>query len=451
MNEKILILDDEPGIRKFLQLALSKNGYEVRAMASPNEALNLLKEEIYDIAVVDLKMPELDGITVLKKMKKIVPDITVIMITAFATVESAIEAMKEGAFDYIIKPFKIDEARLIIERALKEKKLIQENKNLNREVKKCYGLSSIIGESNEIKKVFEIMEKLAGTDSTVLIYGESGTGKELVARAIHYTGSRAHNPFMAIDCSAIPETLLESELFGHEKGAFTGAFRNKEGLFEVAREGTVFLDEIAASGLGIQARLLRVLQEKEFRRVGGTKDIKVNSRVITATNRNLEEEVDKGNFRQDLFFRLNVVLLHLPPLRERSGDIPLLARHFLLKFSKRENKKIKDISQEALLLLENYPWPGNVRELEHLIERAIILTSGEIITPVDLPLRIQEKNRAIKKMGSLRDMVEEYEKRLIADTLEECKGNKFKAARVLGLSRQNLQYKIKKHNMSKSI
>jgi len=252
---------------------------------------------------------------------------------------------------------------------------------------------------------------------------------------------------MTIDCSAIPETLLESELFGHEKGAFTGAFRTKEGLFEAAKEGTIFLDEIAASGIAIQARLLRVLQEKEFKRIGGIKDIKVNSRVIAATNRDLEEEVAKGNFRQDLFFRLNVVPIYLPPLRERKGDVPLLARHFLSKLSRRENKKIKDISPEALLLLENYPWPGNVRELEHLIERAVILTSAEIITPVDLPLRIQEKGTTTRKNGSLRNMVEEYERRLIADTLEESSGNKFKAARVLGLSRQNLQYKIRKYGM----
>ena len=442
-----MILDDEPGIRKFLKLALSKNGYEVMAMASPNEGLKLIKEERYDIAIVDLKMPELDGITALKKIKESCPDITVIMITAFATIESAVEAMKEGAFDYIIKPFKVDEVRLIIEKALREKRLVQENKILSREIKGRYGLSSIIGESAEIQKVFEIVKKIAKTDSTVLIYGETGTGKELIARALHYTGPRAHKPFMAIDCSAIPETLLESELFGHEKGAFTGAFRTKEGLFEAAREGTIFLDEIAASSLAIQARLLRVLQEKEFKRIGGIKDIKVNNRVIAATNRDLEEEVAKGNFRQDLFFRLNVLPIYLPPLRERKGDVPVLARHFLSKFGRRENKKIKDISPEAFLLLENYPWPGNVRELEHLIERAVILTSAEIITPVDLPLRIQEKGTTTRKNGSLRDMVEEYERRLIADTLEESSGNKFKAARVLGLSRQNLQYKIRKYGM----
>ena len=447
MNEKILILDDEPGIRKFLKLALSKNGYEVRAMASPDEGLKLLKEERYDIAIVDLKMPELDGITALKKIKESCPDITVIMITAFATIESAVEAMKEGAFDYIIKPFKVDEVRLIIEKALREKRLLQENKILSRELKGRYGLSSIIGESAQIQKVFEIVKKIAKTDSTVLIYGETGTGKELIARALHYTGLRAHKPFMAIDCSAIPETLLESELFGYEKGAFTGAFRTKEGLFEAAGEGTIFLDEIAASSLAIQARLLRVLQEKEFKRIGGIKDIKVNNRVIAATNRDLEEEAAKGNFRQDLFFRLNVLPIYLPPLRERKGDVPVLAGHFLSKFGRRENKKIKDISPEALLLLENYPWPGNVRELEHLIERAVILTSSGIITPVDLPLRIQEKGQAIRKNGSLRDMVEEYERRLIADTLEESNGNKFKAARVLGLSRQNLQYKIRKYDM----
>jgi DNA-binding NtrC family response regulator len=448
MNEKILILDDDAGIRQFLTIALKRDGYDAMSMASPGEGLKRLKEEKYDVAIVDLKMPEFDGITALKKMKGISPELSVIMITAFATIESAIEAMKKGAFDYITKPFKIDEIRLIIEKALKEKRLIQENKILNRELTARSGFSSIIGESPPMQKVFAMIKKLAKTDSTVLIYGESGTGKELAARAIHYTGSRTNRPFTAIDCSAIPETLLESELFGHERGAFTSAFKTKEGLFEIAKEGTIFLDEIGAAGLGIQARLLRVLQEKEFRRVGGIKDIKVNSRVIAATNRKLDEEVVKGNFRQDLFFRLNVVPIHLPPLRERKEDITALAKHFLVKFSKRENKKTRDISREALTLLENYPWPGNVRELEHLIERAVILTSGKIITPIDLPLRIQEKGReTVQKNGSLRDLVEEYERRLIADTLQECEGNKFKTARVLGLSRQNLQYKIKKYEM----
>lgn len=447
MNEKILILDDDSGVREFLSLALNKDGYEVKSLASPLEGVEILKEERYDIAIVDLKMPELDGISTLKKIKEI-SDASVIMITAFATIESAIEAMKEGAFDYITKPFKVDEIRLVIEKALKERRLVRENKILNKELKERYGISSIVGETPKIQYVLDMVKRLARTDSTVLIYGESGTGKELVARAIHYTSPRAIHPFMAIDCSAIPETLLESELFGHERGAFTGAFRTKEGLFEVARDGTIFLDEIAASGINIQVKLLRVLQEKEFRRVGGTKDIRVNSRVIAATNRNLEEEVARGNFRQDLFYRLNVVPIHIPPLRDRKGDIPILARHFLSLFSKRENKKIKDISKEALLLLENYPWPGNVRELEHLIERAVILTSSDTITPVDLPLRIKEKRQGIShKNGSLRDMVEEYERRLIADTLQECGGNKFKAARLLGLSRQNLQYKLRKYEI----
>lgn len=445
MNEKILILDDEAGVRQFLTLALEKDGYEVKALASPVEGVELIKKERYDLAIVDLKMPEMDGISALKKMKHISPDLSVIMITAFATIESAIEAMKEGAFDYVIKPFKIDEIRLTIEKAFREKKLLKENKLLKQEVRSRYGIASIIGASVEIEKVKEIIRKLAKTDSTVLIVGESGTGKELVARAIHYSGGRASHPFMAIDCSAIPETLLESELFGHEKGSFTGAFKTKEGLFEVASEGTIFLDEIAASDLTIQVRLLRVLQEKEFRRVGGTRDLKVQSRLMAATNRNLEEEVAKGTFRQDLFFRLNVIPIYLPPLRERKGDIPVLARYFLTLFSQREKKKIKEISGEAMELLETYPWPGNVRELEHLIERAVVLSVNDTITPIDLPLRIQEKSAEAIKSNSLRGLVEEYERRLIADTIEESKGNKFKAARLLGLSRQNLQYKLKKY------
>jgi two-component system response regulator PilR (NtrC family) len=386
---RILIGDDEESIRVSLCDLLKKHGYDASAVEDGYEAIEKVKEEEWDVALVDLKMPGIDGLEVLKKIKEIKPALTVIIITAYATVESAVAAMKDGAFDYIMKPFTADELCIRLENALEKKRLLDENIYLRKELADKFKFNNIIGKSKEMQEIFRLIEKVALTDSTILIRGQSGTGKELIARAIHHNSPRKNKKFIAVDCGALPETLLESELFGHVKGSFTGAIVTKRGLLEVANEGTFFLDEVGDLSMGIQSKMLRVLQEKEFRQVGGIKNVKVDVRLIAATNKDLEKMIEEGKFREDLFYRLNIVPIHIPLLKERREDIPLLVEHFLEIYNTKRNKKIKGVSPEAMDLLADFDWPGNIRELENVIERVVIMSESDIIDAKELPIYIQ--------------------------------------------------------------
>jgi len=380
---KILIVDDEQSMRDFLAIMLKKEGHEVVTAENGTEALKAVQAEIFDLVITDVKMPGLDGIGVLKLIKEISADTIVIMITAFATAETAVEAMKLGAYDYITKPFKIDEIKLIIQKAIEKRHLRKENILLRREIKSRAAFDNFIGKSESMQKIFSLIMQVADTSSTVLITGESGTGKELVAKAIHFNSSRKDKPFVTVNCGALPETLLESELFGHMKGSFSGAFTSKQGLFEVANEGTIFLDQISATTSALQIKLLRVLQDREFMRVGGTTTLKVDVRVIAASNKDLLEEVSKSAFREDLYYRLNVLPIVIPPLRDRRDDIPLLVDFFLGKECQgRERKKI---TPKALKCLMSHRWPGNVRELENTVELLQILVPGNTILPEHIP------------------------------------------------------------------
>src|SRR5512143_985602 len=380
---KILVVDDEQSLRDFLAIMLKKEGHDVVTAEDGTHAMNAVQSEIFDLVISDVKMPVIDGIGVLRSVKEISPETVVIMITAYATAETAVEAMKLGASDYIIKPFKVDELKLIINNSLEKRHLRKENILLKREIKSRAGFENFIGKSEAMQKVFTLIRQVAETNSTVLITGESGTGKELVARAVHFNSPRKDGPFVTVNCGALPETLLESELFGYMKGAFTGAASNKQGLFEAADGGTLFLDEISATTPALQIKLLRVLQEREFMRVGGTVDIKMDARVIAASNRDLLSEVSKGTFREDLYYRLNVIPIPLPSLRERREDIPLLVEFFLKKFS--GGKEPKKITPEAMNLLMNQRWPGNVRELENTIERLVIMAPDHTINLDNIP------------------------------------------------------------------
>ncbi|MGB9629440.1 MAG: sigma-54-dependent transcriptional regulator, partial [Thermodesulfobacteriota bacterium] len=384
---KVLIVDDELGTRESLKMILKKD-YEVLLAKDAEEAFIKIKEHSPDVVLLDILLPDLDGLKVLEKIKQSDPEIIVIMITATKTVKTAVEAMKLGAHDYITKPFDLDELRLIISRSVSAKALKEENRRLWEEIDKNYGFGNIIGKSKGMREIYKMIRQIANSKSTVLIMGESGTGKELISRAIHYNSNRKNFPFITINCAAIPETLIESELFGHEKGAFTDAIRTKKGLFEEADGGTLFLDEIGELSLTTQAKILRFLEEKEFNRVGGSKTIKVDVRLITATNKDLTQLIKKGGFREDLYYRINVVPILLPPLRERREDIPLLIDHFIKKFNAENNKNVKGIQPEALEVMMNYEWPGNVRELENLMERVIALTTNEYIQPKELPFSL---------------------------------------------------------------
>ena len=447
---RILIVDDEKGMRELLSIMLKKQGHEPVTAENGLKALKLIKEDIFDLVVTDVKMPKAGGLEVLKAVKETSPDTVVIMITAFATAETAVEAMKEGAYDYITKPFKVDEINLIFRNALEKRKLVAENVLLRREVEAGKGFGNFIGRSDAIKKVFDLISKVADKTSTVLITGESGTGKELAARALHNMGSRKERPFVYIHCGALPEQLLESELFGHMKGSFTGAVENKEGLFEVAEGGTVFLDEISETTQTFQVKLLHVMQEREFKRVGGTTDIKVDVRIIAATNRDLAEEIRTGNFREDLFYRLNVIPLTMPPLRERKDDIPLLVDHFLAKFKKAGGAE--KVSEDALGLLMEYPWPGNVRELENIIERAGALSEGGIITPEHLPPEMYPGGRQASVAAEylsdegidLEGRLDGIEKEYLQKALEKTGGVKTEAASLLGLSFRSFRHRLSK-------
>ena len=453
MAEKVrsvLVVDDEVGARESLKMIL-KSDYEVFLAKDAEEAFLQIKVHSPDVILLDIILPDVDGLKVLERIKQSDPDMIVIMITATKTVKTAVEAMKLGAYDYVTKPFDIDELRLIISRSLSTRALEQEVKYRREEMDKSFDFGNIIGKSKSMKEIFKVVKQIADSRSTALIMGESGTGKELISRAIHYNSNRKNYPFVTINCAAIPETLIESELFGHEKGAFTNAIERKLGRFEVAHQGTLFLDEIGELSLATQAKILRFLEEKEFNRVGGSKTIKVDVRLITATNKDLNQLIKKAVFREDLYYRINVVPIIIPPLRERKDDIPLLVEHFINKFNMENNKSVKGITKEALDFMMQYEWPGNIRELENLIERVIALTSNEHIQMNELPLSFKN----VPKINELKDSVlnrkvsflqaeEEFEKEVILDALKRTNYIQSRAAEILGISRRILKYKMDK-------
>lgn len=441
-SARLLVVDDDPVTIDLLKEVLSKEGYAVSTALSGEEAIAQGAGNVFDIIITDVRMAEKGGMEVLRFFRKNAPETTVIMITAFGSIETAIEAIREGAYDYISKPFKLDEIKFTIRRALEQRKLVQENKFYRQELLDKYQFKNVIGRAPQMFQVYKTIAKVADSKSTVLLYGERGTGKELIARSIHYNSQRNHCPFIPVDCASLVDTLIESELFGHVRGAFTGASAAKRGLFEEADGGTLFLDEVANLSLSMQSKLLRFLQEHEIKRVGGTESVKVDVRVIAATNQPLEPLVKSQKFREDLFDRLNVVTITLPALRERREDIPALAKHFLQKFSEENHKNISHIAPEALEILTRYSWPGNVRELEHTIERAVILSVHPIILPEDLPKKMLEESKGPEILIPEKPLsLKELEKRYVLKVLQETGGNKKKASEILGINRTTL-YKI---------
>jgi len=460
LNDKILVADDEQSMREFLDIMLKKEGYKVSLASNGEEVLRLIEKDIFDLVLMDIRMPRLDGISALKKIKAISSETIVIMITAYASADTAIKAMKEGAYDYITKPFKVEEIKLIIKNALEKKNLQKENILLKQVVRDRYHFENIIGQSSKMLALYDLLEKVAPTKTNILVAGESGTGKELVAKAIHFNSPRKEKPFVTLNCGAIPEPLIESELFGHMKGAFTDAIATKKGLFEVADGGTIFLDEISELPLLMQVKLLRVLQDKEFKRVGGTEDIRVDVRIISATNKDLEEAVKERLFREDLFYRLNVIQIKLPPLRERREDIPLLADHFLKKYSEELNKNILRISSEAFHILLNYEFPGNVRELQNMIERAVALEATQELTAQNLSSYLDEQislkkgpvDLEIPNEGiDLEKVVEDLERALLVKALDKTKGIKKKAAELLRINFRSMRYRLEKYGLNHGV
>jgi DNA-binding NtrC family response regulator len=451
MLKKIVIVDDEQAIRWSLGEALKNEGYETEEIENGKKALKAFRNDPADLIILDLKLPDINGIEVLKKIKEMDEQVPVIMMTAYGQIETAVEAIRCGAYDFLLKPFQLEKMKITIRNAFEKSKLRNELNGIKKKNRDSYSFKNFIGKSDVMLKVFERVKKIgASRASTILIQGESGTGKELVARAIHESSMGKDRAFMEINCAALPETLLESELFGHEKGAFTDAKRRKIGLFEIAEGGTIFLDEIGEMGVTLQSRLLRVIENKTFRRVGGVKDLIVNTRIISATNRELKEEITKGNFRNDLYYRLQVIPIQLPPLRDRTEDIELLANHFISIFNKEFKKKIKPIGSEITKLFQNYSWPGNVRELKNIIERAVLLDAESEIMVEHLPLEIQAgsveevEDRSNMNIDQLYPLsMKEMEKLLIIKTLERTDGNKSESSRILGISRQTLRDKVK--------
>jgi DNA-binding NtrC family response regulator len=441
----ILVVDDDVEMRELVHDVLKARGHQVTTAGSGQEALTLLAQTDFDVVLTDLRMKGMEGTELLTEIKHLSPDIGVILMTAFGSVETAVEAMKRGASDYLTKPVKSEEIIRVVERAVREAALRREVSRLRKEVRKEYSFHQILGKSKAIQAVFDLIRRVADSPTNVLITGESGTGKELVAKAIHYNSDRRQAPFIPVNCAAIPEQLLESELFGHMRGAFTDAKMDKRGLFEEAQKGTVFLDEISELPLMLQAKILRVIQEKEIRRVGATKSTPVDVRIIAATNLNLNEEVKGKRFREDLYYRLNVIELKLPPLRERREDIPLLVDAFLKKCGEARGKEMKGVSESALAMLMDYAWPGNVRELENVIERAVTLSLGEKISPDDLPSGVQGSRgdrRVLDEAAEKTLPLHEIEKEYIKKILEKMGGNKYQAAHVLGIDRKTLYRKL---------
>ena len=448
---KILVVDDEAKMRRVLQIILQKEGYEAVTAKDGREALQKAEKENFDLVLTDMKMPGLSGIDLLKRIRESDEEIPVIMVTAYGTVETAVKAMKEGAHDYLLKPFEKDEMKIIIANALKMKSLVRENRYLRGELEEKYKLDNIIGKSPQIQGVYKILREVANTKATVLIQGETGTGKTLVARALHFNSSRKEKPFIHVNCAAFPEGLLESELFGHVKGAFTDAVANKPGKFELANGGTIFLDEVVELSPMLQVKLLRVLQEKEFERVGGVKTIKIDVRVIAATNRNVKKALENGSLRKDLYYRLNVVSIKMPPLREHKEDVPLLVEYFLEKFNQESGKNIKGVSPEAMDMLMSYDWPGNAREVENVIERAVILSSEDTLLPQSLPLHLEEEPDKLEiHLPPEGIALEKVEKSLIREALKITRGNQSRAAKLLDISRNTLRYRLKKFGLERA-
>ncbi len=447
---KILVVDDEAKMRRVLQIILQKEGYEAVTAKDGREALQKAEKENFDLVLTDMKMPGLSGIDLLKRITESDEEIPVIMVTAYGTVETAVKAMKEGAHDYLLKPFEKDEMKIIIANALKMKSLVRENRYLRGELEEKYKLDNIIGKSSQMQEVYKMLREVANTKATVLIQGETGTGKTLVARALHFNSSRKEKPFIHVNCAAFPEGLLESELFGHVKGAFTDAVANKPGKFELANGGTIFLDEIIELSPMLQVKLLRVLQEKEFERVGGVKTIKIDVRVIAATNRDVKKALEDGSLREDLYYRLNVVSIKIPPLREHKEDVPLLVNYFLQKFNRESGKNIKGVSPEAMDVLMNYSWPGNAREVENVIERAVILSSEDTLLPQSLPLHLEEEPDKLEiHLPPEGIALEKVEKSLIREALKITRGNQSRAAKLLDISRNTLRYRLKKFGLER--
>jgi two-component system response regulator HydG len=451
MKPKILVVDDERSHRQMIEAVLSAEGYEITQAENGQAAIDAVAEKFYDLVIMDIRMPELGGIEALKKIQTMSPGIPIIIMTAYASVGTAVDALKSGASDYLTKPLDIEELKILVAKTLRIHQLEEENIYLKERLDDRFDFSNIIGQSPAMNKLFETMGLVAPSEATVLIVGESGTGKELIANAIHQNSSRKDRPFIKVNCAALPETLLESELFGHEKGSFTGAIAHKQGRFQLAHKSSIFLDEIAEMAPATQAKILRVLQEREFERLGGTQTIKVDTRVVAATNKNLEEEIAAGRFREDLYYRLNVVTLDVPPMRERREDIPNLADFFLKQYAKKNHRLIQGYTPRATDLLMRYDWPGNVRELENIIERAVIMSRGEVITPLEFPNDIQDLDQGLKDSQinlTPGRSLKEVEKAMILRTLEETGGNRTHAARILGITRRTLQLRLKDYGIN---
>jgi two-component system response regulator PilR (NtrC family) len=447
---RILVVDDERSMQEFLEIFLRGEGYAVVTAGDVASARAMLENDDFDVVISDIQMPGGSGLDLLHAARDASPDAIVIMITAFASTETAIAAMKEGAYDYLTKPFRVDEIRLVIEKALEKKSLARENRRLRSELRIQSRKRSVVGNSVAMQRVFELVSQVADSRANVLVTGESGTGKEMIARAIHEIGERREGPFITVNCAAIPENLLESELFGHMRGSFTGALHNKEGLFELANGGTIFLDEVGDLPLALQVKVLRAIQEKSFRRVGGMHDQQVDVRIVSATNRRLEQEVAEGRFREDLYYRLNVIEIPLPALRERRDDIALLVDHFVDKYARELGKEVKGVDDEAMARLVAHRFPGNVRELENVIERAVALTRGPVIEVESLPRSVLESEepapaaRIPREGVDLDRMMADYERSLILEALRPAGGVKKKAARLLGISFRSLRYRLEK-------
>ncbi|MBE9502678.1 MAG: sigma-54-dependent Fis family transcriptional regulator [Proteobacteria bacterium] len=455
MDKRILIVDDELSIREFLEILLVEEGYQVTTARSGAEALEKINDKDFHMVISDIQMPKLNGIEVLKRVKEISPSTEVIMITAYASAESAVEALKCGAYDYMTKPFKVDEIKLILQKAFEKIALQNENLLLKKELKESFNFGDIVGASDKMMDIYNLIKKVAPTMSNILITGESGTGKELVAKAIHSNSRRSEHPFITVNCGAMAENLLESELYGHKKGAFTGAISNKRGLFELARGGSIFLDEIGDTPLALQVKLLRVIQEKEFRRVGDTENLKTDVRIIAASNRGLEEEARQGSFREDLYYRLNVIQIKLPPLRKRKEDLPSLVDHFIRKYNRELGRKILRISSEAMTVLQGYDFPGNIRELENIIEHAVALEVTDIILAETLSEEVREKEHSEYTDGmeipdegvNIDKIMEDVEKDLLMKSLKLAAGVKTRAAKLLNVSFRSFRYRLAKYGL----
>jgi two-component system response regulator PilR (NtrC family) len=456
---RILIVDDEQSLREFLEIFLEQEGYEVATAKGGRDAVKRMEAgEEFDIVLTDLMMPEVSGMGVLETVKERFPDTEVLMMTAYATADTAIEAMKKGAYDYVQKPFKVEELRVIIEKALGQRRLVEENRQLRAQVHRQYSFHNLVGRSEAMQRVFGIIERVADTRTSVLLTGESGTGKELIARALHHNSSRRDKPMVTVNCGAIPENLIESELFGHLKGAFTGAHANKVGMFKAAEAGTLFLDEIGELPMQMQVKLLRALQERRVRPVGANEEQAVDVRVIAATNQDLEQSIRQGRFREDLYYRLNVIRVEVPPLRERKSDIPLIAHHFLRRFARELGKPVDDFQPDALQALLGYRFPGNVRELENTIERAVTFETSNRIQLESLPPHLVGKGadeRALSSFGELppggldlEGLLSECEKQMLMQAIDRTGGNRTEAAKLLGITFRSIRYKLDKYRIT---